>query len=110
MSGQSDQYADLAARTDQNRIEFLRSDLELCFTLTRLAETEYGLGNEEHADRSHSHAEEGYATLHRFVADPRHAEHIPPEIRRELTEGLDRLRAKVDGIANSRAGRHDQLV
>jgi hypothetical protein len=101
VSGQSDKFADLEAQTDRNRVQFLQRDLELCFTLASLAETEHDLGHREAANRSVAHAEEGYASIQRFLSDPKHTDHIGGEIGGELMAGLKRLRVTLDGIRTS---------
>jgi len=70
---------DLQSQSDQNRIEFLRTELSACFTFASVAETEFNIGNNEHAQRSIADAEKAYATMQRFLSDPKHAEHISGE-------------------------------
>jgi hypothetical protein len=96
-------FEDLEAQTDQMRIAFLRTDLELCFTIASLAQTEFELGHTDAAEWSARNLEKGYATFRRFLSDPKHAAHITDEEHRELTAGLERLRAKLDGIGKSQA-------
>lgn len=64
-----------------------------------VAETEKRTGNSEHAAQSLADAESGYATLLRFISDPKHAKHITEEQRAELNAGLAGLRAQLDGFA-----------
>jgi hypothetical protein len=102
MSGPSDNFADLEAQIDHNRIQFLQNDLQLCFTLVSLAETKHDVGYQEAAERAVVHAEEGYASIQRFLSDPKHADHIGDETRRGLAAGLVRLRARLDGVKDLR--------
>jgi hypothetical protein len=102
MIGPSDKFADLEAQTDHNRIHFLQNDLQLCFTLVSLAETEHDVGHQEAAERSVVHAEEGYTSIQRFLSDPKHVDRIDGETRRGLAAGLVRLRARLDGIKDLR--------
>jgi hypothetical protein len=56
----------LLAEGEQNRYDFLRTDLELCHTFVDLARTELDLGEREAADRILGKAETGYATILRL--------------------------------------------
>jgi hypothetical protein len=107
VSNRPPDFDDLAAQTDQRRIEFLRTDLDLCFTIASLAETEFDLGHTDAAEWSARNLEKDYATFRRFLSDPKHAKHITDEERRELTARLERLRAKLDGIGNPERGNDD---
>ena len=89
------------AISNRNRIDFLRTELELCFTFASIAETEHKTGSPEHAKRSVADAEKGYTTLQHFLSDPKHARHIRDDERRELTAGLERLRKILDGLART---------
>lgn len=85
-------------QSDQNLLEFLRTELATCCTFLKVAETENEIGNQEHSKRSAADAEKAYATLPRFLADPKHAEHIKDEARRELTAGMKDLRLRLDKL------------
>jgi len=91
---------DLRAESNQNRINFLRNELSLCFTLVSVAETERNSGNNEHAKASLADAEKGYATVKRVLSDPKHAKHINDQERRELTEGMAEVRRKLDDVTS----------
>ncbi len=86
----------LRTESDRNRLDFLRTDLGACFTLVELAVTEYHNGHREASRQSALHAEDGYATVSRYLSDERHAKHISREQREELESGLAQLRAKLD--------------
>jgi hypothetical protein len=92
----------LQAESNRNRLDFLRAELETCSTLAKLAEFEQESGDPEHAARSLEHAETGYATLVRFMSDPKHAKHISDEQRRELRAEMERIRAVQDRLARRR--------
>ena len=93
-----DRLADLKGRSDQTRIDFLRTELVTGFTLASVAETERQIGDETAAARCLELAEKAYSTLARFLSDPLHAKHIADAEHRELTTGMDRLRAGLDGV------------
>ena len=56
----------LVAEAEQNRYDFLRTDLDVCRTFVDLARTELDLGEREAAERILERAETGYATIHRL--------------------------------------------
>lgn len=85
-------------KTDEMRMRFLRTDLATCFTFADLAATRYKTGAREAAAQSVANAEKGYAAILRFMSDPKHGSRISDEERRELTAGLDRLRARLDEL------------
>ena len=81
-------------------MDFLRTEVDACFTFIGLAETERRIGNDEHAKRAAADAEKAYATLQRFLSDPKHAKHITAEERQELAERMEKLRKKLDSFAH----------
>ena len=88
----------LQAETNRNRIDFLRTELRTCFALASIVEAEQERG-EQHAVQSLADAETGYATLIRFLSDPKHAKHITEQESMELKGGVERLRATLDRLA-----------
>jgi hypothetical protein len=81
----------LRAETEENRIDFLRTDLALCFTFIDLAKTEIETGDRDTAMRVCAKAEDGYATIARFVPEVNNPEH-----RNHITQRLEELRAVLD--------------
>jgi hypothetical protein len=65
--------------------------LALCFTFTDLAKTEIAIGDREAAMSVCAKAEDGYATVARFVPEVNNSEH-----RNEITQRLTELRAVLD--------------
>jgi hypothetical protein len=90
--------AEISAKLDRERVTFLRTEVSLSFTFAETAETEYGLGEQGAAARSLAHGEEGYATLCRFLSDPKHASHLTGDQLQELTDGANSLRQKLDEV------------
>ena len=91
----------LQAEANQKRIDFLRTELETCFTLASVAEAKQARGDPQ-AQQSLASAETGYATLVRFLSDPKHSKHIPEQVTMDLTAGVERLRARLDSLAERR--------
>ena len=89
----------LLDQAEQARLDFIKTDLEMCFTLTDIVETEYGLGNQEHAERTLAKAEKGYSTLVRLVSK---TEKLPVEIESELQTRLKKLRDRLDQVKRPR--------
>ena len=83
--------SELQAQTEENRIDFLRTDLALCFTFIDLAKTEIAMDDREAAISVCGKEEDGYATVTRFVPEINNADD-GNEITRKLTE----LRAVLD--------------
>jgi hypothetical protein len=83
--------SDLEAATNRNLIDFLQTDLGLCFTFTDLAKTERHIGDQDAARRVLEKAEAGYATIARFLADVKDANQ-----KSEIAQKLAELRARLD--------------
>jgi hypothetical protein len=89
----------LAKESRLNRIDFLRTELQTAFTFASLAETQQSMDTPQHAARSLAEAEKGYATIVRFLSDPKHSKYIIEDERVELSAGMERLRARLDELA-----------
>jgi hypothetical protein len=83
--------SDLEAATNRNRLDFLQTDLGLCFTFADLAKTERQIGDRDAARRVLEKAETGYATIARFLAEVENADQ-----KYEIAQKLAELRARLD--------------
>lgn len=83
--------SEVRAETEQNRFEFLKNDLNICFTYADPSRTELCSGDSEAAARTLARAEEGYATIVRFLANVK-----DPENRTGIETRLNGLRATLD--------------
>ena len=99
MSVPSDPSGKLQADSDINRLNFLKTELALCLTFSTIAARNYETGNQESAERSMANSEKAYETVVRFLADPKHSKHLTAEELQDLTADLERLREKLDGLA-----------
>ena len=97
MSGKPDP-ADLRAKLDQGRANFITTDLSLCFTFVDLAATRLKMGNRKIAEQAITSAEKGYTTMSRLLSDPKHASHLTADQVQEFTEKLKRLRERLDRL------------
>ena len=85
----------LKAESDQARLDFIKTDLATCLTLADLAETEFGLGNTEHAERTVAKAEKGYSNMLRFFSE---ATGMTAEVARELQSQFRDVRERLDAL------------
>jgi hypothetical protein len=83
--------SDLHAATEQHRVDFLQTDLALCFTFADLVQTECGMADWEAAQSVLEKAETGYATIARFLPEVKNADQ-----RFEIAQKLAELRARLD--------------
>jgi hypothetical protein len=79
--------AELQAATQQNLVDFLQTDLALCFTFADLTKTELALGDREAAEWVFSKAEQGHATIEHFLTGVQDVAQ-----RREIGQKLTDLR------------------
>jgi hypothetical protein len=57
----------LRAEIEQARLDFIRTDLGVCFTFATVAETAIRMGHREHAGRTLASAEKGYSDMLRYA-------------------------------------------
>lgn len=82
------------AETQQNRLDFLQTDLALCFTFSDLAATELEtMGDREAALRVQAKAEEGHAAIASFLLDVGDG----PQ-KQAIQQKLADLRSKLDSL------------
>jgi hypothetical protein len=95
MAGHSHEPPRLRAEADQALLDFIRTDLDVCLTLARLAETKYRLGYREHTAETLARAEKGYSDMLRFFS---RARGMTAEVEEELQSKFKRLRERLDGL------------
>jgi len=93
------EWRDLQAEAEEARLDFIRTDLDLCLTFAALAETACRMGHREHAQRTLASAEKGYADMFRFFSQ---AKNPTPETKKELEVTFKRLRERLDGLQRRR--------
>ena len=84
--------------SDQHAVDFLKSELALCFSFSIVATAKYKAGNRPSAERSIAHAEEAYSTVFQFLSDPNHSKRLTPLEIRELTAESERVRERLDEL------------
>jgi len=93
-----DQFAKLQADFDEHRLDFIKTELALCFTFSIIAARKYETGNQESGAQSMANAEKAYETVIRFLSDPKHSKHLTGEESQDITAELERLRERLDGL------------
>ena len=68
MGGLFDKSEQLRKVTDQARLDFIWTDLDVILTFATVAETAYSMGHREHAERTLASAEKGYADMLRYFS------------------------------------------
>ena len=102
ISTRSSLFAKKPEQPDPQRVEFLKSELTLCFTFLFVAAVKYEVGKKESAEESLANAEEVYSGVQLFVSDPKYSKHLANETIQEFTAGLRRLRERLDGLKGFR--------
>jgi hypothetical protein len=98
ISTRSSLFAKKPGQPDPQRVEFLKSELTLCFTFLFVASVKYEIGKKESAEESLANAEEVYSSVLLFVSDPKYSKHLTNESIQEFRAGLERLRDRLDGL------------
>jgi hypothetical protein len=99
MSDRFTKWRGLANHFEKLRLDFIRTDLEVCFTFVDIVKTEYAMGNLDHAERTLAQAEKGYSTLCRLMAQTKG---LQQETQNELQARIERLRERLDGLKQPR--------
>jgi hypothetical protein len=89
----------LRAETDQLRLDLIRTDLGVCLTFAKVAETAYSMDHREHAERALASAEKGYSDMLRFFSQARG---MTAEVEKELQSKFRQLRERLDGLQQRR--------
>ena len=102
MSTPFDQFAKLHEELDYHWLDFIKTELDLCFTFSTIAAQRYETGNQESAEKSMANAEKAYETVRKILSDRKHSTHLTEETIQESTWKLERLRDKLDGLRRFR--------
>jgi hypothetical protein len=88
----------LRAEIEQSRIDLIKTDLGVCLTFAKVAETAISMGHWDHAARTIASAEKGYFDMLRYFSQ---ATGMGPEVEKELRSSFKRLRERLDGLQRS---------
>src|SRR6266478_4474364 len=102
MSTPFDPFARLHEESAHHRLNFIKTELALCFTFSTIAARKYETGNEESAAKSMDNAEKAYETVNQYLADPKHSKHLTGEEIQDITAELERLRERLDRLLRFR--------
>ncbi len=83
---ESAKAAKLHERAEENRFEFLKTDLAICFTYLDLAKLEFEADHWELAQQAITKTEEAYAVMRQFLGQLETVER-----RNEIDQGLNEL-------------------
>jgi hypothetical protein len=86
-------FRDVQADLQRTRYAFLKTDLEVCATFSKIVETKLALGKPDAARRVLESAEAGCATIRRLYSRLENADE-----RKEIEEKLNQLRARLDAL------------
>ena len=98
-----DQFAKLQADFDEHRLDFIKTELALCFTFSVIATRKYETGSQESGAKSMANAEKAYETVIQFLSDPKHSKHVTGEESQDITAELERLRDRLDELQRFRS-------
>ncbi len=90
-------WTTLRSESEQIRSEFLKTDLEVCFTFVGVTETEIQMGDLAHAKEVLGKAQRGYEVISQFlpsIADEEQRQQIAGRLA-ELGESIEATRKKL---------------
>jgi len=92
-----DAVNNLLEETEERRLDLLRTHLDRCHDLARVAETKVGNGNHEHAAPTLDRAVRGYAEIERILGQ----HDWDKADTHEITEKLAVLRHDLESVCNT---------
>lgn len=95
MADPSHEWLALRDRTEEARLDFIWTDLGVLLTFAAVVETQYNMGNWEHAERTLAEAEKGYFTLLHLFSK---ANGLTVELEAKFQSKFKQLRARLDGL------------
>ena len=85
--------------TDQALLDFIRTDLDLCFVFATVAETAYRMGHRAHAEQTIASAEKGYSDMLRYFL---RARGMTPDVEKAVQSKFNLLRERLDVLQRLR--------
>ena len=89
----------LRDETNQARLDFIWIDLDVCLTFAAIVESEYKMGNREHAERTLASAEKGYSDTLRIFSQTKG---LTREIEKNFQSRFKHVRERLDGLSKFR--------
>jgi len=100
-----DLFARTQAEFERGQAEFLTSLLATSSRCAGIASTMYEGGNTKVADQKMADAENGYATVLRFLSDPQCTKRLTIKAGQDLRKQMKMLRNNLDGLKRLQKGR-----
>jgi hypothetical protein len=94
-------FARAQSAFQHGQTEFLKIELETCSRLADFACIMYQARNRNSAERSRADAEQGYATVLRFLSNPEYSKYLTIKTTQEFTATLEGLRKVLDGLISN---------
>jgi len=91
----SHEWLALRDQTEKARLDFIWTDLGVLLTFAAIVETQYSIGNWEHAERTLAEAERGYSILLRMFSK---ANGLTAERETEFQMKFEQLHARLEGL------------
>jgi hypothetical protein len=95
--------SELRIRGEEERFQFLQTDLDLCLTFVEVAKTELLMNDREGVQSALDKAETGYATIERLLGRLEKVEH-----QTEIERKLNHLRTVLDAVHRQASTSTDQ--
>jgi hypothetical protein len=92
-------WSKLRDEIEQTRLDVIWTDLEVILTFATIVESEYNMGNLEHAERTLASAEKGYSDMLRYFSK---AKGLPPGIETKFQSKFKQVRERLDGLPRFR--------
>ena len=92
MSDLDDEIRELSGRVQRTRRQFVKTELQTCFTALEMAEFELSIGNTTVAQTEVASVEKGVSVLQRFLSA------LPQDQRREVDAKLAELNARLESV------------
>jgi len=97
-------FARVQSSFHHRQAEFLKIELETCSKSAKLASMMYQCGTRNSAERTIADAEQGYATILRFLSDPQYTKFLTIKATQEFTAKMKGLRKILDGLGQFKKG------
>jgi hypothetical protein len=98
MSTRSDLHPNLQGELDHHRLNFIKTELALCYTFSTIAAQ---TGKHKSAAKSVANAEKAYEAVLHFLSDIEYSKRLTDETIQECRALLGRLRDRLDGLHQS---------
>jgi hypothetical protein len=102
----NDLFARVHGAFRHRQAEFVKIELETCSRSVNLAYMMFQAGNRNGAGRTVADAEQGYATVLRFLSEPQYSKHLTIKDTQEFTATMKGLRKILDGLGQFKKDRY----